>query len=146
MRLNYSLRRSLKAVLTIRISYPHPVVDPAVNASRCCRSINFLIYYAPLLLLLLFPPSNFLLPSPSNSVCLYVKSPHERSRANVAEAAGALLRWHRFVIHSRITKRADSLSGNKFLGNDSDTNIVKIYKMFDRKCPNQYHYYQRNSP
>lgn len=34
-------------------------------------------------------------------------------------------------------------TGNKFLGNDSDTNVVKIYQMLDRKQPNQFHYYQR---
>ena len=44
-----------------------------------------------------------------------------------------------------ITNRADSLLGNKFLGNDSDTNIAEIYQMLDKKCPNQYYYYQRNS-
>ena len=34
-------------------------------------------------------------------------------------------------------------TGNKFLGDESDTNIVKLYQMLDRACPNQYHYYQR---
>ena len=43
------------------------------------------------------------------------------------------------------TDHADSHSGNKFLGNESDTNIVKIYQMLDRKSPDQYHYYQRKS-
>ncbi|KAG9192994.1 hypothetical protein G6011_11728 [Alternaria panax] len=33
-------------------------------------------------------------------------------------------------------------TGNKFEGNTSDTNIVKLYDKFDRKDPNQYHYYQ----
>ena len=116
-----------------------------MDASRCCRSINFPNYSAPHLLLLPFPPFNFLLPVPSKSVWLCVKRQHEWSGANVPEAAGALLRWHRFDIHCRITNRADFLSGNKFLGNDSDTNIVKIYRMLDKKCPDQYHYYQRNS-
>ena len=34
-------------------------------------------------------------------------------------------------------------TGNKFLGKESDTNIVKLYQMMDRLCPKQYHYYQR---
>ena len=34
-------------------------------------------------------------------------------------------------------------TGNRFLGNESDTNIVKIYQMLDRTSPDQYHYYQR---
>ena len=33
--------------------------------------------------------------------------------------------------------------GNKFIGDDSDTNIVKIYQMLDRTKEEQYHYYQR---
>lgn len=33
-------------------------------------------------------------------------------------------------------------TGNKFQGDASDTNIVKIYQMMDRTNPNQYHYYQ----
>jgi uncharacterized protein (DUF2235 family) len=33
-------------------------------------------------------------------------------------------------------------TGNVFEGNTSDTNIVKLYDKFDRKDPNQYHYYQ----
>ena len=37
-------------------------------------------------------------------------------------------------------------TGNKFLGNASDTNVVKIYQLLDRNDPNQYHYYQRESP
>ena len=36
-------------------------------------------------------------------------------------------------------------TGNKFSGNESDTNIVKLYQKFDREAPNQYHYYQRKS-
>lgn len=47
------------------------------------------------------------------------------------------------TINGCSTNNTNSLSGNKFLGNNSDTNIVKIYRMLDRKCPNQYHYYQR---
>lgn len=34
-------------------------------------------------------------------------------------------------------------TGNKFSGNSSDTNIVKLYQMLDRKIPEQFHYYQR---
>lgn len=33
-------------------------------------------------------------------------------------------------------------TGNQFMGNTSDTNIVKLYDKLDRKNPNQYHYYQ----
>ncbi|KAF1994657.1 hypothetical protein P154DRAFT_501527 [Amniculicola lignicola CBS 123094] len=33
-------------------------------------------------------------------------------------------------------------TGNKFLGNESDTNIVKLYQLLDRSSPDQYHYYQ----
>ncbi|OAL43465.1 hypothetical protein IQ07DRAFT_650055 [Pyrenochaeta sp. DS3sAY3a] len=33
-------------------------------------------------------------------------------------------------------------TGNQFMGNTSDTNIVKLYDKLDRKDPNQYHYYQ----
>ena len=34
-------------------------------------------------------------------------------------------------------------TGNKFTGNESDTNIVKIFQMLDRNTGNQYNYYQR---
>jgi len=34
-------------------------------------------------------------------------------------------------------------TGNKFRGDSSDTNIVKIYKLLERTAPGQYHYYQR---
>jgi len=37
-------------------------------------------------------------------------------------------------------------TGNKFSGNESDTNIVKIYEMLDRTDKDQYHYYQRKTP
>ncbi|KAI5306175.1 hypothetical protein KEM56_001985 [Ascosphaera pollenicola] len=33
-------------------------------------------------------------------------------------------------------------TGNQFHGNESDTNIVKIYQMLERHSPGQYHYYQ----
>ncbi|KAK4222604.1 hypothetical protein QBC38DRAFT_489493 [Podospora fimiseda] len=33
-------------------------------------------------------------------------------------------------------------TGNKFHGDDSDSNILKIYRMLDRTATNQYHYYQ----
>ena len=31
------------------------------------------------------------------------------------------------------------------MGNSSDTNIVKLYNMFNRDHPHQMHYYQRES-
>lgn len=34
-------------------------------------------------------------------------------------------------------------TGNKFQGDASDTNIVKIFQMLDRHDPDQFHYYQR---
>lgn len=34
-------------------------------------------------------------------------------------------------------------TGNHFQGNESDTNIVKIYQMLDRYKKGQFHYYQR---
>lgn len=34
-------------------------------------------------------------------------------------------------------------TGNKFQGNESDTNIVKIYQMLEKHTPGQFHYYQR---
>jgi uncharacterized protein (DUF2235 family) len=34
-------------------------------------------------------------------------------------------------------------TSNKFNGDESDTNIVKIYEMFDRNTNDQFHYYQR---
>jgi hypothetical protein len=34
-------------------------------------------------------------------------------------------------------------TGNKFRGDASDTNIVKIYKLLERTAPGQFHYYQR---
>jgi hypothetical protein len=34
-------------------------------------------------------------------------------------------------------------TGNSFMGNTSDTNIVKLYNAFDREHPRQMHYYQR---
>ncbi|KAF1739677.1 uncharacterized protein CRV24_001613 [Beauveria bassiana] len=33
-------------------------------------------------------------------------------------------------------------TGNKFHGDDSDSNILKIFRMLDRSSENQYHYYQ----
>lgn len=33
-------------------------------------------------------------------------------------------------------------TGNKFSGTDSDSNILKIYRMLDRNGDDQYHYYQ----
>ncbi|KAH8777338.1 hypothetical protein F5883DRAFT_234384 [Diaporthe sp. PMI_573] len=33
-------------------------------------------------------------------------------------------------------------TGNKFHGNDSDSNILKIFRMLDREADDQYHYYQ----
>ncbi|KAK0099357.1 hypothetical protein ONS95_003570 [Cadophora gregata] len=33
-------------------------------------------------------------------------------------------------------------TGNKFQGAPSDTNIVKLFQMLDRRDPNQFHYYQ----
>ncbi|KAM3530275.1 hypothetical protein NHJ13051_001494 [Beauveria bassiana] len=33
-------------------------------------------------------------------------------------------------------------TGNKFHGDDSDSNILKIFRMLDRSAENQYHYYQ----
>lgn len=37
-------------------------------------------------------------------------------------------------------------TGNKFHGDDSDSNILKIFRMLDREADDQYHYYQRESP
>lgn len=34
-------------------------------------------------------------------------------------------------------------TGNRYNGNESDTNVVKIYEMLDRRDKRQYHYYQR---
>ena len=34
-------------------------------------------------------------------------------------------------------------TGNKYSGDPSDTNVVKLYQKFNREAPNQYHYYQR---
>jgi uncharacterized protein (DUF2235 family) len=36
-------------------------------------------------------------------------------------------------------------TGNKFHGDDSDSNILKIFRMLDRQASDQYHYYQRKS-
>lgn len=33
-------------------------------------------------------------------------------------------------------------TGNKFSGTDSDSNILKIYRMLDRNDDTQFHYYQ----
>lgn len=34
-------------------------------------------------------------------------------------------------------------TGNKFHGDDSDSNILKIFRMLNRTANDQYHYYQR---
>lgn len=34
-------------------------------------------------------------------------------------------------------------TGNQYSGDTSDTNVVKLFQKFNRKTPNQYHYYQR---
>lgn len=34
-------------------------------------------------------------------------------------------------------------TGNKFHGDESDSNILKIFRMLDRSATDQYHYYQR---
>jgi uncharacterized protein (DUF2235 family) len=36
-------------------------------------------------------------------------------------------------------------TGNKFHGDDSDSNILKIFRMLDREADDQFHYYQRRS-
>ena len=36
-------------------------------------------------------------------------------------------------------------TGDDFKGNTNDTNIVKLYEMFDRSAPRQMRYYQRKS-
>ena len=36
-------------------------------------------------------------------------------------------------------------TGNKFHGDDSDSNILKIFRMLDRTADDQYHYYQRKT-
>jgi hypothetical protein len=36
-------------------------------------------------------------------------------------------------------------TSNKFQGDRSDTNIVKIYQMLDRNTSDQFHYYQRKA-
>ena len=36
-------------------------------------------------------------------------------------------------------------TGNKFHGDESDSNILKIFRMLDRESDDQYHYYQRKS-
>lgn len=36
-------------------------------------------------------------------------------------------------------------TGNKFTGDGSDTNIVKIYQKLNRNTEGQFHYYQRKS-
>jgi len=36
-------------------------------------------------------------------------------------------------------------TGNKFHGDESDSNILKIFRMLDRTADDQYHYYQRKS-
>ncbi|KAL2062511.1 hypothetical protein VTL71DRAFT_6777 [Oculimacula yallundae] len=43
--------------------------------------------------------------------------------------------------HRRLVLCFDG-TGNKFQGNESDTNIVKLFQMLDRRDPNQFHYYQ----
>lgn len=37
-------------------------------------------------------------------------------------------------------------TGNKFHGDESDSNILKIFRMLDREADDQYHYYQRKAP
>lgn len=37
-------------------------------------------------------------------------------------------------------------TGNSFQGTESDTNIVKLYGLMDRRDPQQFHYYQRLYP
>lgn len=34
-------------------------------------------------------------------------------------------------------------TGNKFHGDESDSNILKIFRMLDRTADDQFHYYQR---
>lgn len=34
-------------------------------------------------------------------------------------------------------------TGNRFHGDESDSNILKIFRMLDRTAGDQYHYYQR---
>ncbi|KAG4442110.1 hypothetical protein IFR05_002396 [Cadophora sp. M221] len=43
--------------------------------------------------------------------------------------------------HRRLVLCFDG-TGNKFQGNESDTNIVKLFQMLDRRDPAQFHYYQ----
>ena len=49
------------------------------------------------------------------------------------------------VLHERRLVLCFDGTGNKFSGKTSDTNIVKLYQMLDRRSPEQFHYYQRGS-
>jgi uncharacterized protein (DUF2235 family) len=37
-------------------------------------------------------------------------------------------------------------TGNKFSGTESDSNILKIYRMLDRNGDDQFHYYVKGLP
>lgn len=55
---------------------------------------------------------------------------------NVSAAPGRRLKPRKLILCFDGT-------GNKFHGNDSDSNILKIFRMLDREANDQYHYYQR---
>ncbi|KAG6119921.1 hypothetical protein E4U13_007088 [Claviceps humidiphila] len=76
-------------------------------------------------------------------------SPRKRrgnSRRRSSEAVSPLSR--RVVISREPDRQPRKLilcfdgTGNKFHGNESDSNILKIFRMLDRSAGDQYHYYQ----
>lgn len=63
-------------------------------------------------------------------------SPRPTMHRNVSAAPGRRQKPRKLILCFDGT-------GNKFHGNDSDSNILKIFRMLDREANDQYHYYQR---
>lgn len=72
-------------------------------------------------------------PAPSRAPA---PSPRPTMHRNVSAAPGQRHKPRKLVLCFDGT-------GNKFHGNDSDSNILKIFRMLDREANDQYHYYQR---
>ena len=57
-----------------------------------------------------------------------------------------MLRWDRYVNSISSFFLLITCEGNKFHGDTSDSNILKIFRMLDRHGEDNLHYYRKNHP
>ncbi|KAI9888526.1 MAG: hypothetical protein M1814_006860 [Vezdaea aestivalis] len=91
------------------------------------------------------PPSGLSLSSPLQLLVLltiWLRIDIARVIYNIDHGKRRRAYWRSYTEAIRQSLQDSEETGNKFLGTEADTNIVKIYQMLDRDCANQYHYYQ----